>query len=236
MIVRFSAGKPPAGDYTRRFVCIGLVLALVLGVSACGAGDIAVQPPGGGVQEDSSVDRENEAVPAGSPEGHEDDAARFAGLYPVTPENPFIFATYDEIITQLEWGTGIIVFGFPDCPRCQNAFPVLEKAFKQMDMDKYAGFRGRILYYNIFGDREENNEHYQTIVSYLADYLLADGSGNPRVYMPDVFFLASGKIMGNHMDTVSSLEDPWDSLNTDQEAELLAIYMDLIAKIEDCNC
>jgi len=168
--------------------------------------------------------------------GHENDAARFAEIYPVSKENPFIFASFEEAVNLLERDTGVLVFGFPQCPRCHNAFPVLEKAFKQMSMDWYKGSRGRIFYYDIYDDREANNERYQTLVNYTREFLRADDSGNPRIYSPDVFFIFSGKILGNHMDTVPSLTNPRDPLNDEQEAELLKIYRDLIQEMEDCGC
>ena len=168
--------------------------------------------------------------------GHENDSRLFAETYPVTVENPFIIASYDELIAHLKFGTGVIVFGFPDCPRCRNAFPVLEKAFNKTNMGRYAGFRGKIIYYDFYDDREASNERYQTIVNYIKDSLPRDASGNPRLYSPDIFFVAAGKVMGNHLDTVPSLTNPRDKLNEEQEAELLKIYMDLFGKIEDCGC
>ena len=168
--------------------------------------------------------------------GHENDAAQFAEIYPVSAENPFIIATFEEIAAFLKYGTGVIVFGFPICPRCKNAFPVLEQAFREMDMERYAGFRGKILYYDMYDDREENNERYQTLVEYTKAFLRTDENGNPRIYSPDVFFISAGRIMGNHLDTVPSLINPRDALNDEQKAELLKIYMDLIEKVEDCGC
>ena len=168
--------------------------------------------------------------------GHENDAVLFSEIYPVSPAHPFIIASYDELITHLKYGTGVIVFAFPACPRCRNAFPVLEMAFKEMEMEKYSGLRGKILYYDIFDDRAANNERYQTLVEYAKDFLLTDDSGNPRIYSPDVFFVNSGKIIGNHLDTVPSLTNPRDPLNDEQEAELINIYKALIEKMEDCLC
>jgi len=167
---------------------------------------------------------------------HQNDASWFAETYPVSEENPFIIASFDEIITQLKWGTGVIVFGFPACPRCRNAFPVLERAFKDMNMVQYSGLRGKILYYDMYDDREANNERYLTIVEYLKDFLPFDETGTPRLYSPDVYFLASGRIVGNHLDTVPSLLNPRDQLNEEQKAELLKIYKDLLEKVEDCGC
>ena len=168
--------------------------------------------------------------------GHENDAALFAETYPVSSEHPFIIARYEELLTHLKYGTGVVVFAFPACPRCRNAFPVLEQAFKEMNMEQYAGLRGKILYYDIFDDREANNERYLAIVDFLKEFLPFDESGNPRIYSPHVFFLASGKIVGNHLDTVPSLINPRDPLNDEQKAELLKIYKDSLEKVEDCGC
>jgi len=164
------------------------------------------------------------------------DARQFAKLYNVTGENPFLFATFEELVTQFELGTGVIAFGYPDCPRCQTVFPVLERAFKEKKMDQHAGYRGKILYYNIFDDRETNNERYQTLVGLLEDYLGSDDSGNPRIFVPDIFVVNSGKILGHHLDAVPSHTNPFDPLSDEQTMELLSIYKDLILKIEDCDC
>jgi len=200
-----------------------LLLGVVLFFFACNVDNPIIQTPSDNVFDDWAVRVEN-------------DAAEFSKTYPVSETNPFVFASYDELMTHLKYGTGVVAFGFPECPRCRNAFPVLEKAFHEMDMDKHAGFRGRILYYNVYGDRESNNERYQAIVDYLGEFLQHDDSGNPRVYMPDIFFVAAGKIVGNHLDTVESLLDPYEPLNDEQEAELLGIYKNLMEKVEDCNC
>jgi len=168
--------------------------------------------------------------------GHENDAAAFAEIYPVSEDNPFLIVRYEEVVRLFEIGTGVLVFGFPECPRCKNAFPVLEKAFHEAGLDQREGFSGKILYFDIYPDREENNERYHTLVEYTKDFLPVDDSGNPRIYSPDVFFVNSGKIVGNHLDTVPSLTNPRDPLNDEQKTELLNIYLDLIREMEDCLC
>jgi hypothetical protein len=203
------------------FLCLSFILALSSCNSGNRTGSAAAKPANG--QKDWFA-------------GHENDASRFAEMYPVSQDHPFIIASYEELITHLTYGTGVVVFGFTACPRCRNAFPVLEQAFKEMEMTQYAGFRGKIVFYDIYDDREENNERYLTIVDYLKDFLPKDERGNPRIYSPDVYFLASGKIVGNHLDTVPSLKNPRDPLNVEQKEELLLIYKDLLEKVEDCGC
>ena len=202
-----------------------LFAALLLMLASCTARETAAP--------DSSA---TAAVSTDWMAGHENDAALFAGIYPVSEDNPFLIASFEEVVRLFEIGKGVLVFGFPDCPRCKNAFPVLEKAFKEMKMHEYEGFTGKILYYDIFDDRAENNERYQALVEYTKEFLPLDDSGNPRIYSPDVFFVNAGTIIGNHLDTVPSLTNPRDSLNEEQETELMQIYMDLIKKMEDCLC
>ena len=206
----------------RRVFALFLLLLLL---SGCGAGG-------------------SDAAPAVSPTidptnwmaGHEGDAAAFAAIYPVSEDNPFLIVSFEEVVRYFEIGTGVLVFGFPECPRCANAFPVLERAFREMGMDRYEGFRGSILYFDIFEDREADNERYRALVELTKDFLRSDDSGNPRIYSPDVFFVNAGTIVGNHLDTVPSLTNPRDPLDDEQTAELMGIYMDLIAKMEDCGC
>ena len=208
-------------------IALFLLLAMSLFLFGCAPGDIG----------SSSV-----ASPTVSPtywmtgHEHEDDAAKFAAMYPVSEDNPFLIASFDEAVRHFEIGTGILVFGFPECPRCHNAFPVLEKAFREMGMDQHEGYNGKILYYDIFDDREADSERYRALVKYTESFLRLDDNGNPRIYSPDVFFVSSGVIVGNHLDTVPSLTNPRDMLNDEQEAELMGIYMDLMAKMEDCGC
>ena len=202
----------------KKILLLILPIALIICISSCGKTDAS---------EDISEDWATRC---------ESDARRFAELYNVSEQNPYIFATFEELVTQLELGTGVIAFGFPDCPRCQNVFPVLERVFKESKMDQHAGYRGKILYYDIFDDRDANNERYQILVGFLKDFLNADDSGNPRIFVPDIFFVNTGTIIGNHMDTVPSMTDPFASLNNEQTMELTGIYMDLLLEMENCDC
>jgi len=212
--------------YQMKSITMFLILSLLL-LSACGTSNTTIQPA---VNADAVKTAPDWFI------AHQNDASWFTETYPVSEENPFIIASFDEVITQLKWGTGVVVFGFPACPRCRNAFPVLERAFKEMNMGQYSGLRGKILYYDMYDDREANNERYRTIVEYIKDFLPFDDTGNPRLYSPDVYFLASGKVVGNHLDTVPSLTNPRDPLNEEQKAELLKIYKDLLEKVEECGC
>ena len=107
---------------------------------------------------------------------------KFSDEYTLVGEdNVFVTKTASEIIDVLENGTGIVFFGFPECPWCQHYVQYLNEAAKNNKVKE-------IYYYNIKEDRANNTKNYQKIVSILKDKLLTDDSGNPRIYVPDVTF------------------------------------------------
>lgn len=168
---------------------------------------------------------------------HKHDAERFAEQYTgVLKDNSFIMASFEEVQDLLERGSGILAFGFPFNTSCQNAFPVLERAFREMGMDQRQGYHAKIFYYDILDDYYENNEHYQILLEHTKEFLKTDDDGNLSIVVPNVFFISSGKIVGSHTDTVESVMNPQDPLNEEQEAELLEIYKKFIQIMNDaCN-
>jgi thiol-disulfide isomerase/thioredoxin len=163
----------------------------------------------------------------------DNDAIRFSEEYSsinVSKNNPIVYKTDKEIINILKNGTGIIYFGFSDCPWCQNAIPILIDIAKQMDIDE-------IYYFNPKEIRDANTDTYQEIVKLLGDNLTNDENGNPRLYVPDIYFVSGGKIIGHHFKTVDSQVNPKDNPLTDeQKTELKNIYKELIEKTYNIEC
>lgn len=165
----------------------------------------------------------------------------------ISKDNPMKYITYDELMEILEDGTGIIYFGFPSCPWCRNAVPVLLDAAKEKDINE-------IYYFNALDMRDvkeldengnivttkEGTEEYKNIVNKLYDYLdvyegLNDDSIK-RLYFPNIFFIQNGKVVKNHMATLESQTDPKIPLNDEQYQELKNIYLDGIDKIYNYTC
>lgn len=162
-----------------------------------------------------------------------EDAKKFSEEYKaisVSENNPMVYKTDEEIIEILKSGTGIIYFGFPDCPWCQNAVPVLIATAKEMDIDE-------IYYFNPKEIREENTKSYQEIVSLLGENLGNDENGNKRLYVPDVYFVSGGKIIGHNLKTVESQLNPKEeALTEEQTLELKNIYKKLISTTYNIEC
>lgn len=120
------------------------------------------------------------------------DNVKFAKEYTkVTSENAFYYGSQEEVKKLLEHGTGVIYFGFPECPWCQAYTPFLNEVATSNGL--------RIMYYNIYDDRKENTAFYQEVVNYIqtqGELLSYDKDGNARIYVPAVIFVDEGKIIG----------------------------------------
>ena len=165
----------------------------------------------------------------------------------VDSSNPIVYSSFQEIYNVIEKRTGIIYFGFPECPWCRNAVPVLLDAAKELNVNK-------IYYFNALSIRdkkhlddngniitdEEGTEEYKKLIEILYDQLpsyegLNDDSIK-RLYFPTVLFVKDGKIIGIYTSTVDSQKDPYVKLNDEQYSELKNIYLDLINKTYDILC
>ncbi len=165
----------------------------------------------------------------------------------VPTKNPFIYASYDDVMDILSNGTGVIYFGFPECPWCRNMVPVLADAAKEMGIDK-------VYYFNALDMRDiksldkdgsiktekEGTKEYYKLIKVLGDFIgsyegLNDESIK-RLYFPTVVFVKDGKILTSHIGTLDSQTDPYKVLNDKQKNELKEIYMDGINKVYEIMC
>lgn len=171
----------------------------------------------------------------------------------IDKKNAVKYADADKIIDVLDNGTGIIYLGYPECPWCRNAVPVLLEAASELNVKD-------VYYINLKDERDtievmedgtlkttkEGTEGYKKLLkrldAVLDEYVLEDLNGNEvktgekRIYVPLVLFVREGKIVGFHADTVSSQTNPYVALTTDQKNELLDIYIDLIHKVLNDVC
>lgn len=164
----------------------------------------------------------------------------------IMEDNNIKYATVNEIIELLENGTGVIYFGFPECPWCRNAVPVLIKTALEYDIDP-------IYYYNAYSIRDtkhlengtivtdkEGTEEYNKILELLGNKAsIYEGLENEeikRLYFPTVVFVKNGEIVDIVVGTVDSQDDPFISLTKEQTDELEKKYTDGINKVYDILC
>jgi len=165
----------------------------------------------------------------------------------ISEDNIIEYANYNETINLIKNETAIIYFGFPDCPWCRNAIPVLLDAAKELSIEK-------IYYFNALSIRDEKEldkngnkvvkkegtNEYKELVKLLYDYLPVYKGLNDdkikRLYFPTILFVKEGKIINLHTATVESQKDPNIKLSEEQYLELKNTYFDYINITYDILC
>lgn len=165
----------------------------------------------------------------------------------ISEENPIIYASYEEIEKIISEGTGVIYFGFPECPWCRSIVPVLLDAAKENGIDK-------VYYFNALSIRDKKHldqdgnivvddagtAEYSKLVSLLYDWLgeyqgLNDSSIK-RLYFPTVVFVNEGNIIAAHTGTVDSHTNPNEELTELQREELNQIYSNYMLRTLGVVC
>ena len=146
----------------------------------------------------------------------------------ISKNNPIKYVTLDEVFDIIQNKTGVIYFGFPGCPWCRNMIPVLFEAAKNNNIDT-------IYYFNPRNVKKSDNDEYNKLKEILNEYLSEDENGQKVLYVPDVYFIKDGKIVGHHLGTVDSQEEPTISLTEEEKNELLDIFNELFEKMVDCQ-
>lgn len=171
----------------------------------------------------------------------------------IDSDNMIKYISLEEAIDIIKNDTGVIYFGYPSCPWCRNAVPVLLDAASSTSLDT-------IYYVNAYNIRDvkeidddgnivttnEGDRLYDDLLEVLDDildpYTIIDDNGEvidlgeKRLYVPMVLFVKDGEVVSYHLSTVDSQEDPSISLNDSQRDELYNIYLDGINNVVGGIC
>lgn len=162
----------------------------------------------------------------------------------ISNDNKIVYADYDQIFDVLD-GTGVIYFGFPECPWCRNAAPVLLEAAEETAIEQ-------IYYLNNNDDRDikilkdgkvitekEGTFNYNKLLEKLGDkaavYEGLEDESIKRLYYPTVVFVKEGQIVDYIEGTVESQKDPYKPLTEEQRQELKDKYKKAINNLLTCN-
>ena len=161
----------------------------------------------------------------------------------ISDKNTFKYVSEEEAVKLLEDGTGVIYFGFPECPWCRSLVSSLAKVAEEKNETIY--------YLNILDIRssfeidggklkkiKEGSKNYYKILDLLdeelEEFYMEDASGNKfdtsekRLYAPTLVAINEGKITSLHVGTVESQESGYDELTEDQVTELENVIEKLI--------
>lgn len=176
----------------------------------------------------------------------------------ISVNNPIKYSNYDEIINLIKRGTGIIYLGFPECPWCRSALPVLLDVSKNNNVetiyylniknerDSYIVEDDKVIY-AIDDDGKEikgTNGYFELLKvldEYLSEYVIElDGKlyevGEKRLYAPSVIFVKNGYVTHIQVSTVETHIDPYKTLTSEQYSELYSIYENEILNIYNNTC
>ena len=128
-----------------------------------------------------------------------------------------------ELIKLLKNGTGVIYMGYPTCPWCRNAIPILLESIKDNNI--------KTLYYVDTHSVKLGNVEKE-LIKEIGEYLKEDSDGNKVIAVPDVYVVKKGKIVGHHRSTVDSYKNPYKGMSDKQKKELKKIYDDMIKEIK----
>lgn len=129
----------------------------------------------------------------------------------------------DSIRLFTEKGSGVVYYGYLGCPFCQQAVPVLNNAARQMGVDIY--------YVDVMSPEGTSDEITAELIDHIKDFLVEE-EGEPVFYVPQVFVIKDGEIVGDHLSLVDSYDiSEGDDMNESQRTELRNIYLEMIGKL-----
>ena len=155
--------------------------------------------------------------------GNNSDAEAIREDYPEVAKNNVFVRTDVETILEILEGErdGIIVFAFPECPWCQGVLPLLNIAARNVGVDT-------IYYYNPKEIRSELAPEYQRIITHLGEFLSNDEEGNPRLFVPDIYVVVNGEILGQANEMAEDTDNHETYFTRERNRELIEIYKDLL--------
>lgn len=176
----------------------------------------------------------------------------------ISENNPIKYSNYAEIIDIIEKGTGIIYLGFPECPWCRSALPILFDVAQDNKINKiyYLNIKnerdslvvedGKLVYeLDDNGNEKKGTEGYfkllEALDEYLTEYTISFEdeiyeTGEKRIYAPTVIFVKAGKVLGLHVSTVESQKSGFDKMTEEQKEELYSIYEEYILEMNNSTC
>ncbi|HBA37346.1 MAG TPA: hypothetical protein DCY94_01355 [Firmicutes bacterium] len=166
----------------------------------------------------------------------------------IKKNNKVKYSTTDEALDILKDGTGLIYFGFPNCPWCRMMLPILLETVECSCVDK-------LLYVDMTDKRDEfkvedgeakktkdASESYYKLLERLEneldDYVITDddgieySTGEKRMYVPLVIAVKSGEVVGIY-DGIDLDEGqlPSDELKESQRSEIEVIFSNMISEM-----
>ncbi|NLC96368.1 MAG: lipoprotein [Erysipelotrichaceae bacterium] len=122
-----------------------------------------------------------------------------------------------------EKGSGILYYGYSQCPYCNRIVSALNDAGKETGV--------KIYYIDLYGE-DYADEDINNLFTNLDPILEKDSSGEAAFYVPEVVAIKDGEIINHHLSVVDSYEDVTKNLTDSQYKELKDIYVSMIKELK----
>ena len=163
--------------------------------------------------------------------GQKDDEGLSYSTLEISSDCKVKYMTKDKITEVLTNGTHVVYFGWPTCPYCRLAVPILLET-----IEEYSGIS--MYYYDIKELRDayssdtnsEDGKLYSEIVKIISfsecDLSTIDTfeDGSLKLSASIMYFIKDGEIIGYHRGTVESHLNAYEPLEETQKEELKEIY------------
>lgn len=161
-------------------------------------------------------------------------------------ENVFETPSEEAVLKLLDEGTGVIYFGFPECPWCRSSILLMDEAAKAVKLEsiytvevseirdtKRVDENGKIV------TDKEGTEFYYKLLERLGNWAPEyNGLNDPterRIHTPLVVVVVDGEIVASHVGTVEAHEDPFAPMTDEVRAEVLKVFKDMFSLIPGCG-
>ena len=126
--------------------------------------------------------------------------------------------------------SGILYFGFPGCPWCEEVIPLLEEVSQEMEVPVH--------YIRTRKGKDENFEHTYSVLQkekwleYLGSYMSENEEGIPTLYVPLVVCVENGNVVAGHVGTLEE-HDAHERLMNEDEIEIVrSVYQKMFNKLK----
>ncbi|MCL2560244.1 MAG: hypothetical protein FWE07_07120 [Turicibacter sp.] len=167
--------------------------------------------------------------------------------YGIEGDHRFYYVTMYEALQLREDESfdGILYFGFPGCPWCQAAIPVIHEASQQTGVAIFYVSRAHALREGEWNDWDAEMAWWldEQIDMQWHDFTDQGGTYRPNIFVPQIIHLRDGVVVNAHRNTVDSHEIAEDDdgefyvpeLTTAEWDELLAVYIDIFSECSEAD-
>lgn len=143
-------------------------------------------------------------------------------------ENVFVKSNMQEVLKMIEEGkSAIVYFGFPDCPWCIEALPIMNEVAKTYHQN---------IYYVQTRDEDRNliytEEEKSAILEVVGEFEEKDDDGQIQLFVPLVVVIQDGQAISGNVGTVDGHDAHERKMSEEEKAALTDIYDTMFAMLK----